>query len=564
MPPALLTLALGLIGAGVPAPADDAKYERRWFYAATNLQVAENADKLIERLGVASKAGYNGVVLADYKLNILDRVPDHYPRNVGRVKKAADAAGVAIIPAVFPIGYSNGLLAHDPNLAEGLPVVDAPFLVAGGEATLVPDPKAALKNGDFEDADGDRFRGFGFQDEPGVATFADRRIAHHGRVSCRIAAGPGDGNRRVIQQVPVRPHAAYRLSAWVKTEGLTIPGAFRLLAIGAGEHGRSLTFHEGGIEPTQDWKPVEVVFNTLDHDSVNLYAGLWGQGQGSLWIDEFTLEELGLVNVLRRPGCPFVVTSEDGTTTYTEGRDLEPVADPRLGRVPYDGEYEFGHAPARIVLKPGSKIADGQKLRVSWYHPVLTHGSQIMACPSEPRTYELLRDQARRVDDLLHPPAFFMGHDEIRVLNWCVACRSRKRTPGQILADNATRCVEILRSIRPNADILTWSDMFDPHHNAVQDYYLINGPLEGSWEGLPREVIVANWNGGKMRPSLDFFAKRGHRQVIAGYYDADDLSGFTGWDEAARGVPGVAGFLYTTWQEKFGLLDAYGRAMRGR
>jgi hypothetical protein len=105
--------------------------------------------------------------------------------------------------------------------------------------------------------------------------------------------------------------------------------------------------------------------------------------------------------------------------------------------------------------------------------------------------------------------------------------------------------------------------MFDPNHNAVKNYYLVNGTIEGSWEGLDAGVVVANWNGGKKRASLDFFAGRGHRQVIAGYYDADDLSGFTAWDEAARGVRGVVGFMYTTWQAKFRLLEAYGKAMGG-
>ena len=49
--------------------------------------------------------------------------------------------------------------------------------------------------------------------------------------------------------------------------------------------------------------------------------------------------------------------------------------------------------------------------------------------------------------------------------------------------------------------------------------------------------------------------------MIAGYYDSGDLSGFTGWDEAARGVEGVVGFMYTTWRHDYGLLDEYGRAI---
>jgi hypothetical protein len=542
--------------------ADEPRYQKRWFYSMTNLQVSENAEKLIMLIQRASKAGYNGVVLADYKLNILDRVPDHYFANIKRVKQAAETAGIEIIPTVFPIGYSNGLLAHDPNLAEGVPVVRAPFLVRGRDAVLDPRPVVELINGDLEVADGDRFRGFGSQDAPGTATFADNRVAHHGRVSCRIAADGPDVNHRLIQRVSVRPHACYRFSAWVKTAGLSDPGGFRLLALGANDASRPLTFFEGGVAPTQDWKRVEVVFNSLEHDAVNLYAGLWGRGQGTLWLDELALEELGMVNVLRRPGCPLTVTSEDGRDVYGEGRDFDPVADPRLGRVPYAGEFEFDHAPAPLRLSPSSRIRAGERLRVSWYHPVLTHGAQIMCCPSEPKTYDLLRDQARRVNDLLQPKTFFMSHDEIRVMNWCRACLDRGQTPGQILADNVRRCVAILKEVNPRAEVIVWSDMFDPNHNAVKNYYFVNGSLEGSWQGLPTTVVIANWNGGKKRPSLEFFAGRGHRQVIAGYYDADDLSGFTGWDTEARSVRGVIGFMYTTWRAKFGLLEAYGLAVR--
>ncbi len=527
-----------------------------------NLQVKENADQVIERIGKAARAGYNGVVLADYKLNVLDRVPDHYFANIKRVQKAAAAAQVEIIPTVFPIGYSNGLLAHDPNLAEGLPVKDAPFVVRGKD--VVPDPRAkvALVNGNLEEVQGDTFRRFGFQDAPGAATFADHRVFHQGKTSCRLnVSDHSSANKRLIQRVGVRPHAAYRLSAWVKTDGLTNLGAFRLLAIGAKEPGRSLSFYEGGVAPSQDWKFVEVVFNSLEYDAVNIYAGYWGEGKGSLWIDDLALDDLGLVNVLRRPGCPFTVTSSDGKTVYEEGRDFEPVADRKLGNVPYAGEFEFSHEAPIIKLKSQSRLRDGQKLKVSWYHPVLTHGSQIMCCPSEPKTYELLRDQARRVNALLKPRTFFMSHDEIRVMNWCNACTARKLTPGQILADNVKRCTAILQEINPHAEILVWSDMFDPTHNAVKQYYLVNGTLEGSWEGLSPRVGIANWNGGKMRPSLEFFAGRGHKQLIAGYYDVDDLSGFTRWDEAARGVRGVNGFMYTTWEAKFGLLDQYGKAM---
>ena len=93
-------------------------------------------------------------------------------------------------------------------------------------------------------------------------------------------------------------------------------------------------------------------------------------------------------------------------------------------------------------------------------------------------------------------------------------------------------------------------------------YYLVNGSLKGSWEGLPRDVVIANWNGGKAAQSLKFFADRGHPQVIAGFYDSPGLQGFTRWDAAARAVPGVTGFMYTTWRADFRQLEAYGKAMQ--
>ncbi len=84
----------------------------------------------------AARSGYTGVLLSDYKLQVLDRVTDNYFRNVEKVKLAALHARLELIPAVFSIGYSNGHLSHDPNLAEGLPVVDQPYLVKGGKAVL--------------------------------------------------------------------------------------------------------------------------------------------------------------------------------------------------------------------------------------------------------------------------------------------------------------------------------------------------------------------------------------------------------------------------------------------
>ncbi len=545
---------------------DDAPvYRERWFYAPFNLLVNEQADELIHLIGQAHKAGYNGLVLADYKLNILDWMGPEYFRNVKRVQKAAADARIDIIPAIVPVGTSDGLLAHDPNLAEGLPVTDAPFIVKGRTARLEPDPSAHMRNGDLEQTRGDIFVGFSYQDDPGKTTFADHHIKHGGRTSCRMEMDPkrsSSGNYRLMQTVKLRPHACYRFSCWIKTSKLEPRNGFQIMALGTSPRHRQLTFYETTLEPTHDWTRVDVVFNSLNESEVILYAGIWGGRSGTLWLDDLALEELSLVNVLRRPGCPFKVTSADGRTVYEEGKDFESVRDPKLGQVPYGGEYSFDHAGPSLRLTAHSRLHHSERLLVSWYHPVITLGYQVMCCLSEPKVYDILRDQARRVNDLYHPKAFLMSFDEIRVANWCHACQSRHQTPGELLADSARRCTDILHAVNPRAKVLVWSDMFDPYHNAVDHYYLVNGTLRGSWNGLQSTVVIANWNSGKATASLKWFADRGHRQIIAGYYD-DGLDNLHHWNAAARNVARIDGFMYTTWQHQYRDLAAYGRALRG-
>jgi hypothetical protein len=91
--PVAVVAALALLGPTPRALAQGPLYQQHWFYASHNLQVDRNVDVLIELIRRAAKRGYNGVVLADYKFNVLDRVPARYFKNVARVRQAAADAG---------------------------------------------------------------------------------------------------------------------------------------------------------------------------------------------------------------------------------------------------------------------------------------------------------------------------------------------------------------------------------------------------------------------------------------------------------------------------------------
>jgi len=111
------------------------------------------------------------------------------------------------------------------------------------------------------------------------------------------------------------------------------------------------------------------------------------------------------------------------------------------------------------------------------------------------------------------------------------------------------------RSFPPKATLYVRSDMFDPNHNARR-YYLVNGTFAGSWEGLPKDVVVVPWYFGQHDAGLRWFADRGHRQVIAGYYDSRPER-VRDWLASAGNVKGVIGVMYTTWRQQYNHLEGF-------
>ena len=524
--------ACAVAAAVLSGTAPAAELTDRWVYLQTNLQVDKNVDDAEALFRRAAKAGYTGVLLSDSKMAKLGDVIPRYHQNLARVKRFAAETKMEVIPALFHIGYSEAMLWHDPNLAEALPAKDALFVVAGGVARVQMDSPAELRGGDFSN-----LKLWSWKDDNLVPDNGALRVTD-----------PKGANARIAQKLRLTPFRQYHVSVRVKTQDFHGKPEVKLLA------GKlSLNHADLGVKPTQDWTTHHVVFNSLDQTEAQLYLGCWDGTTGSLWWKDAKLEETALVNLVRRPGAPFSVKREDGTE-LVEGRDYERVVDPKSGTVPWNGGFEVWHEPP--VIK--TKLLDGTRLRVSFYHVVTVHEGQVTVCPSEPKTVELLRDEARRVHAAWGARSYMMSHDEIRCLNWCAACQRRNLTPGQILADNARTCVQILREVNPGGRIFVWSDMFDPNHNAKStgDYYLVRGDLAGSWEGLDKDVNIVPWYFGKRAEGLKFFADRGHKQVIAGYYDAKPEL-IRDWLSAGKDLRGVNGVMYTTWKRNFADMEKF-------
>lgn len=544
---------------------DAPDYPLRWVFSQHNLLVNSNLATLKTIADTMSFYKLNGLQQNDFKYNILDQMFDRYFNNVDTLKNIYAERMIDIIPGVCNIGWSDGILYHDPNLAEGL-LAQTTYRIEGDSGRLLPDTRVSLPNGGFEQVSNGKFTGWGFYDD---SFTPDNATVHSGNISAHATnfrQANSSGNARVSRNVLCQPNGYYVMSAWIKTNNWK-GGFFQLLAIGNNNKGvsRTLTFTALDIPSTTNgWQRVEVCFNTLESVNMNLYCGLWGGDSGEFWIDDFEIHPAGLTNILRRAGTPVRMANIRTDIAYTEGIDFEGIIDPLVEQ--NKGSFGPYHAPPKLRRIPGGNLNNGDTVDVWYYHPFTAvsdnqgNGS-VMVCVSEDTLYSILNDQISRVNNLYHPQHFFMGHDEIRNMNHDAACSQRSLSPAQLLADNLWKCDSLIKRVSTNSRRFVWSDMFDSLHNATYNYYLINGDLRGDWDLIPKNLTIVNWNGGKAEQSLEFFGSKGFCQISSPYYDAGNTSTIRSWrlaQEAAqnKGVA-VDGMMYTTWASDFRFLRAF-------
>jgi len=521
-------------------------YRDRWVYVSTDL----DSDQELERAeGIARTAGEHGLngMLLSAGFDSMDLKSPEFLARLARLKVTCDQAHVEIIPAGFGVGYGGGVMSHDKNLAAGQPVRGALFLAEEHEAKFHADPPVKIANGDFEQSQGDLPAGFTAH---GARATLDRTVAHSGKASVRFEdfSGP-EGDVYIAQSLRVHPYRCYRLRAWVKTEGAGPRMAIHLVAHAA--DGRGLSYMEPPLPETSDWHELTWGFNSWYADRVEVRAGVSDGKRGKVWIDDLAIEEVGLTNLLQRPGTPVTVRNEKTGEAYQEGHDFAPLADPQL-------DFAWDHEGPAIHLLPGGRIHAGDRLRVDYFHGTTIYRDQTTLDMSEPAVYEVWRRQIPLIEKCLAPKKYFLSMDEVRVGGFCDACKRRHLSMAEILGDCVTRQFQMIRAANPQAEVYVWSDMFDPNHNARDKYYLIDGSFEGTWEHIPKDLVMACWYYEKRDLSLPFFSKLGHRTLAGSYYDADDLDNPKGWLESLDRTQGAAGIMYTTWENKYRLLPAFG------
>jgi len=542
-------LLLALVILTAPVCAQKKVYPERWVYVSSEL----GSDRAVEQFrDIARTASEHGLTAILFSSG-FDRLDLQTPENIARLKEVrsiCERYHLELVPSMFGTGYGGGILSHDKNLAEGLPAKDALFVVEGGLARFSPENSASFVNGGFDDHLGNRPDGF----LPGEKAALDMTVFHSGKASLRLEGfgSKADDSAHIAQQITVRPYRQYRLSMWVKTEDVkpAVLGGIHAVS----DDGRSLHPWEPRISGTSDWHQLVSGFNSSNATKFRLDIGVFEAAKGTtgkVWIDDVKVEEVGLLNVLRRAGTPVTVRDEKTGTVYEEGKDYAAIADPELN-------FRWNHEGPAIRILPEGKIKDGARLRVSYYHGTTIYQSQVPVCLSEPKSQEIWDRCARLIHDLLAPRKYMMAMDELRMANSCETCKRRGLTAAELVGAATTRQFNAIRALDPKAEVYVWSDMYDPNHNARNHYYLVEGDITGSWNYIPKELRMVCWYYERRQPSLEHFSKLGFQILAGAYYDGSTLDNPKGWLETLDQTPGAIGIMYTTWQNKYGLLADFG------
>jgi len=534
---------------------------QKWVFSFTNFASEQAAGKLTALMKQAHQAGYTGILVSDVKFEKFQLQPPEVMARLRKFRQDCTAEKMKFIAGVTAFGYADMLLTNDPNLCEGMPVRDATFIVKEGK--LVPfDDTVKIANPSFEEFKNNNPVGWS-ADSPDTVSFADEQVKSDGKCSLRQEEPGGKRpNARVSQQIKVKPWQYYHVSVMVKTEDWTGKDMRVMGFAGNPDGGAPLNWQVPDIKKTMDWTRFHFSFCSLDHTAVTLYLGCWGPKTGKIWWDDVQIEPAGFVNIIRRDSLPLTITSEDGKTTYEEGKDFSAVKDPKMLNDPNPGYFTIWHDAPVVSVPAGSRLKEGQKVLAN-YNFATSAGkpNNFNMCMAEPKVYDIVEKQIKWMKENGNPDIYLLGHDEIRVGGWDDSCVKSGKTPGQLLADNVRKCTEIIKKVDPGKPIMAWNDMFDPNHNAKPDaksFYLVKGtgPWAGSWEGLSApDVGIANWAQNKLE-SLKFFAGRGHQQILAGYYDHDPKL-IVDWLDTSKQVQGVVGVMYTTWVGDYSKLEQF-------
>jgi len=214
-----------------------------------------------------------------------------------------------------------------PRPTIGFTAVIAIALCAG--VCLAEPPTQLLPNASFEEGRDETPAAWRPRAWAGKADLSWAKAGRTGGRSVAVSSGEG-GDASWSCAARVFPDSVYRLSGWVKTEGLT-PSTGQGALLNVHELAEART---APVVGTQDWQKVECEFDTGPRTQVlvNCLFGGWGAATGKAWFDDVTLQLVHQAD-RKNPTATVALDEPAGTINpYVYGQFIE-----HLGRCIYGG-----------------------------------------------------------------------------------------------------------------------------------------------------------------------------------------------------------------------------------
>ena len=516
-----------------PAPLPSGvKFPERLFYLGTNLLVDASLPKIAAIADRAARAGYNTVLLADWKFGQPWAFGERYVKRLREVAAMFRARKLRIIVSVCQLGDPTPFMNECPEEVECLPSLGTPFEVVNGVFT----PRDIMLNGSFE-------KGLeNWRLDQGANIAVDDKVSFSGKNSLRFqvnsAKDTPQGMIRAWYKFKARPFQQYTLSFRLKTAGVKGPGpGFGIGFVPVGnapdqpDGFRYLCcrgFYTGNpVGSTQEWKAYKLTFSTLEGGELLIAVGGWGTSGGTFWIDDVQIKPASFLNVVRRRDTAVKVTLARDGALCQEGKDYTPIVDPKCGNVRWRGDFNDQHEGPVIRILPGSRIREGDVVKVDYYHAAMVRNG-VCICLNSPKLKPLIERQIRWLQEAIRPEGMLIGIDEQRSYGYDPACVKSGIDAGTALRNMAIFARNKIREIAPQAAVYMWNDMFDPFANCRKGryYYLIKGcgSLYGNHVGLPKDIIILRWTAAEklIEKSIAHWSKDMGMKYIhfPGYFDA--------------------------------------------
>lgn len=502
----ILSLAvLGMVNQEICAKIPKTVFSHRMIHVQFDLTMRKRyVDAAYSLMDRASKVGYNG-------LFVMDRFVDMHSnqtklRNVDKYKEMlayARSKGLTPMPHILNNYYP---VMVDESIAEAIPVKGTRFLVNGKEAKISSDHQVAFKNG-----------GFGAVSNGLPANWRlEKGKPQEVTVQSGVLTVTKPSNAVMLaQQVEVKPWRAYEIKVRIRTNGFDNAKYSKWDVFGAdGKRKKILFRHHVGFgrwglpATTSGFVEYTADFNSLECSKVKVVlvacrvgTGYYPSGSaGVIQFDDASIREVGLYETVRRPTLPYRVTSEDGGTVYTEGTDYQLVMSAPL--LDAQRKKPLGQ---KILIPAGSKIKNGQAIRLDWWQNANMERVVASASYCLPKTWEIIEKTFENVDRVYPANNVWESKGargahvpfcEWRDGFWDLSCKAHYKNLAHYMGGTLEKMQQVMRKTVTNRELYVWSDMFDPYQNSQGGsvpYWMSNGVPYGSWESVPNDVIMMQW-----------------------------------------------------------------------